>query len=186
MGSTTPRKTNKKPAMRLVEKLWRMLAAKRSRTLPDEERKKKLAVRHNKTPPDAKLKKKLAAKHSKTPPDAKLKKKLAAKHSKTPPDAKLKKKLAAKHNKTPRDEKFRMKIAEKRNKMRRYAKRKKNPSDENRFKKPVDIARTNSNHNPFRSSPETNNPLSKVHRSATKAMEPFNVPSMVLSGTQPV
>ena len=94
-----------------------------------------------------------------------------------PPDAKLKKKLAAKHNKTPRDEKFRKKIAEK---------RKKNPSDENRFKKPVDIARTNSNHNPFRSSQETNNPQGKVHRSATKAMEPFNVLPMVLSGTQPV
>ncbi|MGB0323979.1 MAG: hypothetical protein ACPGGL_00425 [Phycisphaerales bacterium] len=172
--------------MRLVEKLWRLLAAKRSRKPPDAKHKKKLFVKHSKTLPDEERKKKLAVRHNKTPPDAKLKKKLAAKHNKTPPDAKLKKKLAAKHNKTPRDEKFRKKIAEKRNKMRRYAKRKKNPSYENRFKKPVDVGRPNSNHNPFRSSPETNNPLGKVHRSATKAMAPFNVPPMVLSGTQPV
>ena len=102
-------------------------------------------------------------------PDEDRKKKLAVRHNKTPPDAKLKKKIAAKHSKTPPD-----------------AKRKKKPSYENRFKKPVDIGRINSNHNPFRSSPETNNPQGKVHRSTTIAMEPFNVPPMVLSGTQPV
>ena len=136
---------------------------------PVEELRRLRAAKHSKTPPDAKLKRKPAAKHSKTPPDAKLKRKLAGKHSKTPPDEKLKRKPAAKHSK-----------------MRRYAKRKKNPSKENRFQKPVDIVRPNSNHNPFRSSQKTNNPKRKFHRSATKAMKAFNVPHVVLSGNQPV
>ena len=55
MGSTTPRKTNKKQAMRLVEKLWRLLAAKRSRKPPDAKHKKKIVVKHSKTLPDEKL-----------------------------------------------------------------------------------------------------------------------------------
>ena len=135
MGSTTPRKTNKKQAMRLVEKLWRLLAAKRSRK-----------------PPDAKHKKKPAEKRSKTPPDAKHKKKPAEKRSKTLPGEK----------------------------------HKENPSEEDQFKKTVDTGRPNSNHNPLPSSQEIHNTLSRVHRSATRAMEPFNALPVVLSGTQPV
>ena len=169
MGSTAPRKTNKKPTIRLVVELWRRPAVKRSKTPPGEKLKKKPAEKRSKTPPDEKHKKKLAAKHSKTLLGEKHKKKLAEKHSKTPPDAKRKKKLAEKHSKTPPD-----------------AKRKKNPSDENRFKKPVDTGRPNSIHNPLPSSQEIHNTLSRVHRSATRAMEPFNALPVVLSGTQPV
>ena len=61
--------------MPLVEELWRLHAAKRSKTPPDEKHKKKLAEKHSKTPPDEKHKKKLAAKHSKTPLDVKHKQK---------------------------------------------------------------------------------------------------------------
>ena len=135
MGSTAPRKTNKKPTIRLVVELWRRPAVKRS-----------------KTPPDEKLKKKPAAKRSKTPPDEKHKKKLAEKHSKTLPGEK----------------------------------HKKNPSEEDQFKKTVDTGRPNSNHNPLPSSQEIHNTLSRVHRSATRAMEPFNALPVMLSGTQPV
>ena len=152
MGSTAPRKTNKKPTIRLVVELWRRPAVKRS-----------------KTPPGEKLKKKPAEKRSKTPPDEKHKKKLAEKHSKTLPGEKHKKKLAAKHSKTLPGEKH-----------------KKNPSEEDQFKKTMDTGRPNSNHNPLPSSQEIHNTLSRVHRSATRAMEPFNALPVVLSGTQPV
>ena len=103
-------KDKQKQAMRLVEKLWRLLAASaagsrqtqstrrsRRKAQQDAARRKALEDARRKAAAgrcQTKRKKKLAVRHSKTPPDAKLKKKLAAKHSKTPPDAKLKKKPA--------------------------------------------------------------------------------------------
>jgi hypothetical protein len=186
MGSTAPRKTNKKPTIRLVVELWRRPAVKRSKTPPDAKHKKKPAEKRSKTPPGEKLKKKLGAKRSKTPPGEKLKKKLAEKRSKTPPDAKLKKKLAENRSKTPPDEKHKKKLAEKHSKTLPGEKHKKNPSEEDQVKKTVDTGRPNSNHNPLPSSQEIHNTLSRVHRSATRAMEPFNALPVVLSGTQPV
>ena len=102
-------------------------------------------------------------------PVEELKKKHAEKRSKKPPDAKPKKKHAAKRSKKPPD-----------------ANPKKKLSEKNRFKKTVGTGQLNSNQNRFPSSLETNNTLSKVQRSTTRATDPFNDLHVVLSGIQPV
>ena len=65
MESSIPRKTNKKPTMHPVAELWRLHAAKLSKTPPDAKRKKQ----------DEKHKRMRGEKSIKTLPDATHKKK---------------------------------------------------------------------------------------------------------------